>query len=138
VRPAVAPVALALFAAAALSALAGCGNASHAGGDMLVAGADMAMPENCPSDLPPACPTPEPSWDGGVQALIDAKCVVCHQAGGLAFDKPFTDYTKVYASRGVMLDQVYSCYMPPPDAGQLDPSERQELLGWFVCGSPNN
>lgn len=131
----VAPAALGLLAVAVLG---GCGNGNHGGGDMVVAGFDMAVADNCPNDLPAACPTPAPSWDGGVQALIEARCVVCHQAGGLAFDKPFTDYAEVYASRGVMLDQVYSCYMPPPDAGQLDPSERQELLGWFVCGAPNN
>lgn len=127
--------ALALIAVGALSA---CGNGNHGPGDLGANGPDMTIPENCPSDLPAACPSPSPSWDGGVQALIDAKCVVCHKPGGLAFDKPFTDYAKVYASRGVMLDQVYSCYMPPPDAGQLAPSERQELLGWFVCGAPNN
>jgi hypothetical protein len=98
----------------------------------------MATVDTCPSDLPAACPSPAPSWDGGVQALIVDKCVGCHKPGGLAFDKPFNDYAHVYQYRGVMLDQVYSCYMPPPDAGQLDPSQRQQLLGWFVCGAPNN
>jgi hypothetical protein len=124
-------------AALALLAIVGCGNGGRSSDDLAVS-PDMARPELCPSDLPTACPTPEPSWDGGVQAIIDAKCVVCHQAGGLAFDKPFTDYANVYGYRGEMLNQVYSCYMPPPDAGQLDPSERQQLLGWFVCGAPNN
>jgi hypothetical protein len=136
VRHAVAPAALGFFAA--LSALAGCGNGSHGGGDMLVVPPDMAVASECPNDLPAACPAPAPSWDGGVQAIIEARCVVCHKSGGLAFDKPFTTYADVYGYRSAMLDQVYSCYMPPPDAGQLDPSERRELLGWFVCGAPNN
>ena len=127
-----------LVAALALLAIAGCGNGGRSNDDLAVSHADMAAPELCPSDLPAMCPTPEPSWDGGVQAIIDAKCVVCHKPGGLAFDKPLTDYTHVYGYRGEMLNQVYSCYMPPPDAGQLEPSERQQLLGWFVCGAPNN
>jgi hypothetical protein len=125
------------MAALALLAIAGCGNGGRSGNDLAVA-PDMVVAESCPSDLPSACPSPAPSWDGGVQQLIDEKCGGCHKPGGLAFDKPFTDYADVYGYRGVMLDQVYSCYMPPPDAGQLDPSQRQELLGWFVCGSPNN
>ena len=93
---------------------------------------------SCPNDLPSACPSPAPSWDGGVQALIAEKCGACHTAGGLAFDRPFDDYAHVYQYRGEMLNQVYSCYMPPPDAGQLDSAQRQALLGWFVCGAPNN
>jgi hypothetical protein len=126
--------ALALLASAAMI---GCGNAGHSARDLSVL-PDMSIIPNCPDDLPAACPSPEPSWDGGVQAIIDAKCVVCHKPGGLAFDKQFTDYAKIYAYRGEALDQVYSCYMPPPDGGTLSPSERQELLGWFICGAPNN
>ena len=128
-----------VVAALALLAIAGCGNSGHPGGDLAVP-PDMTPVPNCPSDLPAACPSPAPSWaaDGGVQAVIDARCVICHKPGGLAFDRPFTNYADVFANRGDALDQVYSCYMPPPDAGQLAPSERQELLGWFVCGAPNN
>jgi hypothetical protein len=125
------------MAALALLAIAGCGNGGRSGNDLAVP-PDMAVASSCPDDLPMACPSPAPSWDGGVEALIADKCGGCHKPGGLAFDKPFSDYADVYGYRGVMLDQVYSCYMPPPDAGQLDPSQRQELLGWFVCGAPNN
>ncbi|HEX4459884.1 MAG TPA: hypothetical protein VIA18_18030, partial [Polyangia bacterium] len=69
--------------------MAGCGGSDHAivlpGPD---GGADAAV-SDCPHDLPAACPSPAPSWDGGVEAIIDAKCVPCHQPGGLAFDRPF-------------------------------------------------
>jgi hypothetical protein len=118
------------MAALALFAIAGCGNGDRSGNDLAVS--------SCPNDLPAACPSPAPSWDAGVRPLIDDKCVPCHQPSGVAWDRPFTDYAHVYQYRGVMLDQVYSCYMPPPDAGQLDPSQRRELLGWFVCGAPQN
>lgn len=92
----------------------------------------------CPRDLPAACPSPEPSWDGGVQAIFEAKCVPCHQPGGLAFDRPFTTYAGVHKIFGDVLSQVYSCYMPPPDAGALNPAQRQAMLGWLVCGAPDN
>jgi hypothetical protein len=114
----------------ALVIAAGCGGASSA--------PDMAV--GCPSDLPSACPTPEPSWgaDGGVAAIVADKCVQCHRPGGVVAEKPFTDYAHVYSYRGVILSQIYSCYMPPPDASTLDPAERKLLLGWLVCGAPNN
>jgi len=121
----------------ALLAIAACGNGNR-GGD---AGVDLGVPDlasACPNDLPAACPSPTPSWDGGVSQIIASKCIPCHMPGGLAFDNPLTDYNSVYQRRGIVLDQVYSCYMPPPDAAQLDASERQALLGWMVCGAPNN
>jgi hypothetical protein len=116
--------------ALALVLAVGCGGAAKA--------PDMGI--DCPNDLPSACPTPAPSWDadGGVSALIADHCVECHRAGGLAFDKPFSDYAHVYQYRSAILNQVYSCYMPPPDAGTLASSERRLLLGWLVCGAPNN
>jgi hypothetical protein len=126
-----------MAALALVLAIVGCGNGGRSGNDLATL-PDMAVASACPNDLPMACPSPAPSWDGGVRPLIDEFCVGCHQAGGLAFDKPFTDYGLVYQQRGGMLDQVYSCYMPPPDAGQPDESQRQQLLGWFVCGAPQN
>jgi hypothetical protein len=124
--------------ALALVAIAGCGNGVRGGNDLAVPPDMMTVVAACPNDLPAACPSPAPSWDGGVRPLIDQFCVGCHQAGGLAFDRPFTTYALVHAQYGAMEDQVYSCYMPPPDAGQLDESQRLQLLGWFVCGAPQN
>jgi hypothetical protein len=101
---------------------------------------DAASP-TCPHDLPATCPSPAPSWaasDGGVQDIVNSRCVPCHQPGGLAFDRPFTTYAAVYKIRGDVLGQIYSCYMPPPDAGALDDGQRQALLGWLVCGAPAN
>src|SRR5262249_31275859 len=97
---------------------------------------DMSV--SCPDDLPASCPSPTPSWDGGVAATVTAKCVPCHRPGGAAYDRPLTDYAHVYPLRGLILDQVYSCYMPPPEGTPLDAQERQSLLGWLVCGAPNN
>lgn len=125
-----------------LGATAGCGGDDRAvvlpGPDASVDG-DAAAPA-CPHDLPASCPSPAPSWsaDGGVQGIVNERCVPCHQPGGLAFDRPFTTYAGVYKIHGDVLSQVYSCYMPPPDAGALDDAQRQALLGWLVCGAPQN
>jgi hypothetical protein len=110
--------------------LVGCGPHGNSGGP------DMAP--RCPSDLPQQCPTPMPTWDGGVLAIINGKCTVCHRAGGLSASWPMTNYAEVSKLKQGVIDQVYSCFMPPPDAGQLDESQRQALLGWIVCGALEN
>jgi hypothetical protein len=119
----------------ALLSVAGCPGNHHGGVDM--AGA-LDMAPNCPNDYPMTCPSPAPTWDGGARPIIDGKCVPCHNPTGLAFDKPLTDYNKVYSLKQTVIDQIFSCYMPPPDAGVLDETERQTILGWFVCGAQQN
>ena len=50
----------------------------------------------------------------------------------------FTTYQNVFVQRSAILTQTYSCRMPPEgETGPTDP-ERASLLGWLVCGSPNN
>jgi hypothetical protein len=93
---------------------------------------------DCPNDLPQACPTPAPSYVSEVQPLIANRCVPCHSPGGLASDRPLDDYTNVYKRRGTVLNEVYTCLMPPADAGQLSDAERKQLLSWLVCDAPNN
>jgi hypothetical protein len=74
----------------------------------------------CPNDLPASCPSPPPSYKNQVAAIIESRCVLCHN--------PQT-----------MLDQVYHCMMPPLDGGTMLPeSERVALLGWLVCNAPDN
>jgi hypothetical protein len=116
---------------------AGCGDDADAGG--IDAGASLdGDAASCSPELPASCPSPAPSWRGSVAGLVEAHCTPCHSPGGRAFDRPFTQYSDVYDLRGDILDQVYSCFMPPPDGGELDPALRQELIDWLVCGAPNN
>jgi hypothetical protein len=101
-----------------------------------------ATPADCPSDLPSACDAPAPSYKDAVSQTIAEVCQPCHRAGGLAADKPFDSYARVYARRRTILDLVNRCLMPPAsaacDAAQPSPAQRQELLQWLVCGAPQN
>jgi hypothetical protein len=90
----------------------------------------------CPNDLPPTCPTPIPSYSKDVAPLISAKCLPCHGPMNPSYG-PLYEYAQVVGQRTQVLDQVYVCLMPPPPAA-LTEAERQTLLGWLVCASPNN
>src|SRR5262249_51832261 len=107
------------------------------GVDLAVEEPDLGGP-TCPNDLPASCPQPAPSWQGTVSQLIAQKCVICHAPTGIVAEKPLDTYDAVFRMRGPVLNQVYSCNMPPPDGGALDDEERQALLGWLVCGAPKN
>ena len=108
--------------------------------DMAVA-PDLSAPATCPRDLPASCPPTDagvPSYAGDIAPLMQKYCVPCHMAGGLASDRLLGDYPDLFSQRAAVLDQVYSCFMPPPDAGQPTESERVALLQWLVCHAPNN
>lgn len=94
---------------------------------------------SCPQDLPAACPNPPPSYAAEVLGVFQRRCFVCHTDGGVAAGRrDFSTYDKIFAQRSPILNQVYACQMPPPDAGQPTPAERAALLGWLVCKAPNN
>jgi hypothetical protein len=112
-------------ALAALLALAACEPAPAAG--------------SCPDDLPPACPAPAPSYQAQVAPLLEARCVGCHGAGQVASNRLLDSYGSVFPQRAAVLRQTYACQMPPADAGApLTLAERAALLGWLVCGAPDN
>jgi hypothetical protein len=124
----------ALSGAAACSERAGTSNAPPDGGPE-----PDAAEASCPRDLPPSCPTPEPSWASDVRPLVDSKCNACHGVGGIEQSRfDFSTYQGVHNLSGSILDNVYRCLMPPPDAGALSVAERRVLLGWLVCAAPNN
>ncbi|MGD0677263.1 MAG: hypothetical protein ABSC94_17740 [Polyangiaceae bacterium] len=125
-------VPLRMAGAVLLAAVLGCQGAS-------ATDSNISSPLDCPSDLPSTCPSPAPSWSGEVQTIIEDSCGRCHAEGGIeqsVFD--FSSYEGVYEHRGSILDQVYACAMPPPDAGPLPPADRSALLGWLVCSAPEN
>jgi len=95
----------------------------------------------CPMDLPPSCPSPAPSYSTQVNDIIQTYCVPCHSPTGIESALPFVTYDDITGSPGRftdMLGQVHACRMPPPDAAQPLEADRVALLGWLVCGAPNN
>jgi uncharacterized membrane protein len=102
------------------------------------AGACGAPTETCPNDQPQSCPSPAPSFAGEVQGIIQSGCATCHAPGGQESTKPLVTYMQIYNLRTTILAQVSSCRMPLAGAPQLTPDERVALMGWVVCGSPNN
>jgi hypothetical protein len=97
-----------------------------------------AATDRCPQDLPAACPANPPSYQTDVAPMLAARCATCHSPGGAGSPFDFTTYDSVFANRSAILNQVYACNMPPKGAAGLDPAQRQTLLGWLVCGAPNN
>ena len=113
---------------AVLLALSGCSgeaNRSDGGGQ-------------CPNDLPPSCPATVPSYQTEIMPLLQRACTECHSASGAVPNRPLDTYSAVYAQRQGVLTQVYGCRMPPAGAPPLTSAERQQLLTWLVCQSPNN
>ncbi len=109
---------------AALCALGGC-----------------SQPRNCPPFEIPLCPAPPPSFAVDAQPIFAAYCLDCHSPGGREANRPlvtYDDVAKQNGSSGTILNMVINCQMPPGDAPQLPPAERDTLLAWLVCGAPNN
>jgi hypothetical protein len=105
-------------------------------GAVLLASCGSSVP--CPNDLPAACPSPVPSYSQNVAPIIAAHCLKCHAPGGQESSKDFTTYGNVFSQRQAILTQFYSCRMPPEGEPRPTAEERALLLGWLVCGSPNN
>jgi hypothetical protein len=70
--------------------------------------------------------------------MLQMRCVGCHFAGSTITRTDLSTYANVYANRGSVLTQVYGCLMPPATSRQLTADQRASLLGWLVCGAPNN
>jgi hypothetical protein len=93
----------------------------------------------CPDDLPAQCPSPVPSYASAVRGLLDQACTSgCHQPGGVAADRPLGTHADVYRQRSAVLNQAYGCTMPPAGSAALTTAQRALLLGWLVCGAPDN
>jgi hypothetical protein len=105
-----------------------------------LAAEDAAVVANCSASIPKNCPS-APSYANDIAPLVKRTCVTCHAINGSASDRDLSTYKNLTKLETTSLVQVADCLMPPSDAGagaMLSPSDRTELLQWFVCGSPNN
>ena len=94
----------------------------------------------CPNDLPSDqdCGGAIPSYKSDVSSVIAARCVACHSPGGIEAALPLLTHAQIFAQRRTVLNQVFTCLMPPPCAADLSSDERATLLKWMVCGSLDN
>jgi hypothetical protein len=128
-------------AALLISVLLSCsGNEPADGSDACAPSPDSSFGTprpDCPNDLPDDtdCPTASPFYEE-VAPIIERRCTVCHQPGGLESMLLFRSYDEAYRLRREMLFQIYSCRMPPSCAPNLTFEERKTVLKWFVCGAP--
>ncbi len=94
---------------------------------------------DCPNDLPATCPPNPPSYAATVAPIFERRCLACHGEGGVESAQfNFSTYDGVQKHASPILNQVYACLMPPPDAGAPTADERHALLAWLVCHAPNN
>ena len=88
-------------------------------------------------DMAPPCVDPPPSFSNDIFPMLNRDCNgACHIAGGIAW--PLTDYQDVSDWSLLIQIQVQQCEMPPTDAGAFPAGDRDALLNWIACGSPNN
>jgi hypothetical protein len=97
-------------------------------------------PRNCPNQGSPTCPAVVPDFETEVLPIFRGVCVGCHGPGGVEANVPLTSYAEITSPRvkTTAFSQVLGCVMPPANAPRpLSESERQVLLAWFACGTPD-
>jgi len=119
--------ALVLLVACAPAVACGGGSSSGAGG----AG-------DCPDEVPATCPVPPPTFGASVSPIFNAVCTNCHAPGQAASDQPLTSYAEISQRKDAIVLQIDSCRMPPAPTPPLTSDERAAILGWIVCGAPDN
>jgi hypothetical protein len=68
--------------------------------------------------------------DAAVVALVERRCLGCHDAGGIAGH----DFTSIAALRAApVAEMIGSCQMPPDGAPVLAESDRRTLVDWSGC-----
>ena len=94
----------------------------------------------CPAvPADPPCPDAIPSFTQDIQPIFMVACDRCHSPTGEEPNSPLQTYPQINAIAGSVYRQVFkACLMPPPSAPEiLTDAQRQKLLDWFGCGSPD-
>jgi hypothetical protein len=124
--------------------LLGCGISKPAAVIEPDAGAGLAgdatvAPDACPPPRSTTCLTPQPSFARDIVPILDARCNDCHDPTNPDGPWPLHDYQDVVDWKGIVVDSLLNCTMPPPDGPTSLPEEaRQRLLAWVACDTPNN
>jgi hypothetical protein len=118
----------------ACAALAGCSGGGSGG-----SGTGSSCDTTFDTDKPDVCP----SWTTDVAPLVVKYCDNCHTDGGPGMSLfNATSWSTVHSGEATMATWVNNCGMPlvdatPPQAFPSD-AERQTMLSWIACGSPDN
>ena len=105
-------------------------------GDVSAAG-DVAAA--CPDPESTTCIDPAPSFVSDIVPILDSRCNNCHDADLPEAPWPLHDYGDVLAWSTSIGGDLATCSMPPAgSATTLPEAERQKILAWIVCGSPDN
>ena len=89
----------------------------------------------CAPTAPTECPDPSPRYPD-VAPIFERRCASCHN-GAKDAPWPLDNYDHVADWATVVRDELLYCLMPPPDSGvEMTPDERQAILVWVRCGSP--
>ena len=93
----------------------------------------------CPPPLSTVCAAPPPSYANDIVPILDARCNGCHDPAIPDGPWPLHDYQDVIDWKGVVVDSLLNCAMPPADSPTTLPEvERQRLFAWVACDTPNN
>ncbi len=79
-----------------------------------------------------------PSYQADIAPLVSTRCGACHAPGGIEASFPLTTHAELYGQRRGVLNQIFTCAMPPACARGLEAEQRATLLKWFVCGALDN
>jgi hypothetical protein len=82
-----------------------------------------------------------PSFAATIVPILDASCNGCHNPYVPGAPWPLHDYDDVQDWRGIILPDLLACSMPPRNDNSgviLSEVDRQQLLTWLACDSPNN
>jgi hypothetical protein len=106
-----------------------------------------------PTPLPTAPPTPTPppvevlTWEGGIGALFEAKCVACHNSSSKLGGLDLSDYQVVLlggnSGPGIVpgdpeASKVIEVQSGGSHPGQFSEEELSQIYDWIVDGAPEN
>jgi hypothetical protein len=102
-------------------------------------GDDGTVAAACPPPASTTCIDPAPSFANDIAPILDSRCNNCHDPNVPEAPWPLIDYGDVFAWSISIGGDVATCAMPPAGSGTVLPEpERQKILAWIVCGSPDN
>ena len=78
-----------------------------------------------------------PSFQNDVLPVLNTECnATCHAPGARQWE--LADWNDVSDWQSLIKLDLEDCAMPPVDAGTYPNADRQLILDWIACGSPNN